>query len=103
MGSGTDPNVAWTFPEIVTATQTRLWVPSDQMGRLSQAGAAMMAALWTGSIASGSFTRLAQGLEAGRDRLHEWRISAARADTKMALRFALSWHPDLALDALMGK
>ena len=103
MGSGTDPNVAWTFPEIVTTAQALLRVLSDQMGRLSQAGAAMTAALWPGSVALGSFTRLARWLEAGSNHLHEWRISAARAGAEMALRFTLSWHPDLALDALMGQ
>ena len=103
MGSGTDLNVAWTFPKIMTAAQTRLWVLSDQMGRLSQAGAAMMAALWPGAVTLNSFTRLAWWLEAGPDRLHQWRGSAARAGAEMALRFAVSWHPDLALDALMGQ
>ena len=39
----------------------------------------------------------------GPDRLGEWRVSAARAGAEMALRFALSWHPDLQLDALMGQ
>ena len=45
VGSGTDPRVAWTFPEIVTAAEARLRVLSEQMGRLSEAGATMMAAL----------------------------------------------------------
>ena len=87
----------------MTAAQTCLRVLSDLMGPLSQAGAAMAAAPWSGSIASGSFTRLARWLEAGLDRLHEWRVAAACAGPKMALRFALSWHMDLALDALMGQ
>ena len=39
----------------------------------------------------------------GPDRLGEWRVSAARAGAEMALRFTLSWHPDLQLDALMGQ
>ena len=102
VGSGADPNVAWTFPEIVTTAQALLRVLSDQMGRLSQAGAAMTAALWPGSVAQSSFTRLARWLEAGSNHLHEWRISAARAGTEMALRFAVSCYPDLALDAFMG-
>ena len=103
VGSGTDPRVAWTFPEIVTAAEARLRVLSEQMGRLSEAGAAMTAALWPGAVAPTSFTRLARWLEAGPDRLHEWRVSAARAGAEMALRFAVSWYPDLALDALMGQ
>ena len=47
--------------------------------------------------------RLARWLEMGPDRLHEWRVSTTHASTEMALRFALSWHPDLQLDALMGQ
>ena len=39
----------------------------------------------------------------GPDRLSDWRVSAARAGAEMALRIALSWHPDLQLDALMGQ
>ena len=39
----------------------------------------------------------------GPDRLGEWHVSAARASAKMALQFALSWHPNLQLDALMGQ
>ena len=103
VGSGTDPRVAWTFPEIVTAAEARLRVLSEQMGRLSEAGAAMTAALWPGAVAPTSFTRLARWLEAGPDRLHDWRVSAARDGAEMALRFAMSWHPDLSLDALMGQ
>ena len=45
VGSGTDPRVAWTFPEIVAATEARLRVLSKQMGRLSGADTAMTAAL----------------------------------------------------------
>ena len=63
----------------------------------------MMAALWPDSVVPSSFTRLARWLEVGLDRLGEWRVSAARAGAEMALRFALSWHPDLQLDALMGQ
>ena len=103
MGSGTDPNVAWTFPEIVTAAEAHLHVLGDQMGWLSQAGKAMTVALWTGSVASNSFTRLERWLEVGPDWLHDWRISAARAGTEMALKFTMSWHPDLSLDTLMGQ
>ena len=73
------------------------------MGRLSQTGTAMTAALWPDSFEPSSFTRLARWLEAGPDCLDEWRVSAARAGTEMALKFTLSWHPDLQLDALMGQ
>ena len=45
--------------------------------------------------------RLAHWLEMGLD--HLGRVSAARAGADMALRFALSWHPDLQLGALMGQ
>ena len=95
--------MAWTFPEIVTAAEASLRVLSEQMGRLSEAGTPMTAALWPGSVAPNSFTRLARWLEAGPDSLHEWQVSAARAGAEMALRFVMSWHPDLALDALMGQ
>mgnify|MGYP006968181818 CR=1 FL=1 len=90
VGSGTDPQVAWTFPEIMTAAEARLRVLGDQMGRLSQAGTTMTAALWPGSVAPTSFMRLARWLEMGPDRLHEWCVSAARAGAEMAFRFALS-------------
>lgn len=73
------------------------------MGWLSEAYAAMMAVLWPGSVTPNSFTRVARLLEAGPDHLHEWRVSTARAGAEMALGFAMSWHPDLALDALMGQ
>ena len=63
----------------------------------------MTAALWPDSVQPSSFSRLARWLEMGPDRLGEWRVSAARAGAEMALRFALSWHPDLQLDALMGQ
>ena len=52
--------MAWTFLEIVTAAQARLRVLSEQMGRLSEAGATMTAALWPGAVAPTSFTRLAR-------------------------------------------
>ena len=45
VGSGTDPRVACTFPEILAAAEARLQVLSEQMGRLSEAGTAMTAAL----------------------------------------------------------
>ena len=32
VSSGTDPWVAWTFPEIVVATEARLRVLGEQMG-----------------------------------------------------------------------
>ena len=63
----------------------------------------MTAALWPDSVELSSFTRLARWMEMGPDWLHEWRVSTARAGAEMALRFALSWHPDLQLDALMGQ
>ena len=103
VGSGMDPRVAWTFPEIITTAEARLRVLGTQMERLSQAGTMMTATLWPDSIQPRSFTRLACWLEMGPDRLGEWRVSAARAGAKMALQFTLSWHPDLQLDALMGQ
>lgn len=63
--------MAWAFPEIVTAAEARLRIMGDQMGRLSQAGAMMTAALWPGSVAPSSFTRLAWWLGAGPNRLHD--------------------------------
>ena len=45
VGSGTDPQVAWTFPEIMPAPKARLRVLGEQMGRLSQAGTAMTTTL----------------------------------------------------------
>ena len=62
----------------------------------------MTAALWPDSVQPSCFSRLARWLEMGPDRLGEWRVCAARAGAEMALWFALSWHPDLQLDALMG-
>ena len=67
----TDPQVSLTFSEIVTAAKACLRVLGEQMGRLSEAGAAMTAALWPGSLAPNSFTRLARWLEAAPDRLHD--------------------------------
>ena len=58
VGSGTDPRVAWTFPEIMAAAEARLRVLSEQMGRLSEAGMAMTEALWPDSVAPNSFTWL---------------------------------------------
>lgn len=98
-----DPHAVWTFPEIMTAAEARLRVLGEQMGRLSQVGMAMTTTLWPGSVEPNSFTWLARWLEMGPDRLHEWCVSAARAGAEMALQFALSWHPDLQLDALMGQ
>ena len=63
----------------------------------------MTAALWPDSVQPSSFSRLARWLEMGPDWLAEWRVSATRAGAEMALRFALSRHPDLQLDALMGQ
>ena len=73
------------------------------MERLSRAATAMMEALWPDSVHPCSFSRLARWLEMCPDRLGEWRVSTARAGAEMALRFTLSWHPDLQLDALMGQ
>ena len=73
------------------------------MERLSQAGTTMTTVLWPYSVHPCSFSHLARWLEMGPDRLGEWRVSAARAGAEMALRFALSWHPDLQLDTLMGQ
>ena len=72
------------------------------MARLSEAGAGMMAALWPGAVMPNSFSQLARWLEAGLERLHARRVSAARAGAEMALRFVY-WYPDLALDRLMGQ
>ena len=74
----------------MTAAKAHLRILGDQMGRLSQAGLTMTVALWPGSVAPNSFTRLARWLEAGPDRLHDWRVSAARAGAEMALRFGMS-------------
>ena len=87
--------MAWTFPEIIAAAEARLRVLGTQMERLSRAGTAMRMALWPSAAVPSSFTRLARWLEAGPDRLGEWRVSAACAGAEMALRFALSGHPDL--------
>ena len=35
VGSGMDLRVAWTFPEIIAAVETRLQVLGTQLGRLS--------------------------------------------------------------------
>ena len=35
VGSGTDPQAAWTFPEIIAAAEARLRVLGAQMERLS--------------------------------------------------------------------
>ena len=35
VGSGINPRVAWTFPEIMTATEARLRVLGKQIGQLS--------------------------------------------------------------------
>ena len=77
--------MAWTFPEIIAAAEARLQVLGTQLGRLSQAGTAMTAALWPDSIEPSSFTCLARWLDMGPDRLHEWHVSVARADAEMAL------------------
>ena len=95
VGSRTDPRVAWTFLEIIATAEARLQALGTQLGRLSQAGIAMTAALWPDSVQPSSFSRLARWLGMGPDRLGEWRVSTARAGAEMALRFALSWHPDL--------
>jgi len=95
--------VAWTFPEIIATAEARLQALGTQLEWMSQAGTVMTAALWPDSLQPRSFSRLARWLEMGPDRLSEWRVSAARADGEMALWFALSWHPDLQLDALMGQ
>ena len=95
--------MAWNFPEIIAAAEAHLQVLGTQLGRLSQAGIAMTAALWPDSVQPSTLLRLARWLEMGPDRLGEWRVSAARAGAEMALRFTLSWHPDLQLDALMGQ
>ena len=74
VGSGTDPLTAWTFPEIIAATEARLRVLGTQMERLSQAGTAMTAALWPDSVHPCSFSRLARWLEMGPDRPSDWRV-----------------------------
>ena len=102
-GSGTDLQMAWTFPEIIAAAEARLRVLGTQMERLSRAGTAMTAALWPDSVHPRSFLYQAHWLEMGPDRLSDWRVSAARAGAEMALRIALSWHLNLQLDALMGQ
>ena len=71
VGSGIDPRVAWTILEIMAAAEAHLRVLSKQMARVSKTGAAMTAALWPGSLAPNSFTRLARWLEAAPDRLHD--------------------------------
>ena len=103
VGSGTDPRTAWTLTEIIAVAEARLRVLGTQMERLSQDGTAMTMALWPGAVVLSSFTRLARWLETGPDQLGGWRVSAARAVAEMVLWFALSWHPDLQLDALMGQ
>ena len=95
--------MTWTFPEIIAVTEAHLRVLGTQTERLSWASTAMTTALWPDSVHPCSFSRLTRWLEMGPDRLGEWRVSAARAGAEMALRFALSWHPDLQLDALMGQ
>ena len=60
VGSGTDPRVAWTFPEIIAAVEARLRVLGTQMEWLSQAGTTMTAALWPDSVHPCSFSRLAR-------------------------------------------
>ena len=87
--------MAWTFPEIIATTEARLQVLGTQLGRLCQVGTAMTTALWPDSVQPSSFSRLAHWLDVGPDRLGEWRVSATRAGAEMALRFTLSWHPDL--------
>ena len=45
VGSRTDTQVAWTFPEIMATAEARLRILGEYMARLSQAGARMTAAL----------------------------------------------------------
>ena len=95
--------MAWTFPEIIAAAEAHLRVLGTQMEWLSWAGTVMTAALWPDSVQPSSFLRPARWLEMGPVWLGEWHVSTARAGAEMALWFALSWHPDLQLDALMGQ
>lgn len=71
-----------------------------QMARLFKAGLGMTAALWPEVVVPNSVTRLARGLEAGVARLHAWRISLACTGADLALRFVMSWYPDISLDLL---
>ena len=73
-----------------------------QVVRVSSAGVGLTAALWPGGVAPNSFTCMARWLEAEPERLHAWRVSAARAGADMVLRFVMSWYPDLALDQLVA-
>jgi hypothetical protein len=102
-GAGLDPHATWTFPEIIHAAEAPLQVMGEHMKRVSEAGVGMTAALWPGAVTPDSFTRLARWLEAGPARLHAWRVSAARAGADLALRFIMSWYPELALDRLAAQ
>ena len=101
-GDRLDLNVAWSFSEIKHAAEALLRALDKPTTRLSEAGLRMAVALWL-AIAPNSFTRLAHWLVARQARLHAWRVSAAHAGAKMALRFVMPWYPDLALDRLMGQ
>lgn len=102
-GVAVDPDVAWSFLELMLVVGAHLKALDKQMARLCAARLGMTATLWPEAVAPNSVTRLARWLEAGVARLHAWRVSVARAGANLALWFAMSLYPALDLNQLAAQ
>lgn len=90
LGPEADLRAAWTHSEILRAAEACLDAVRAHIGRLFNAGLAMVHALWPNAVVPNSVTWLARWLEYGLDRFAGWRASAARAGAEMAVWFAVS-------------
>jgi hypothetical protein len=74
----------------ITMLGYELWLVAEELYRL----------LWPTETLPGELTNLVKWLNTAPDRLLDWRESAARAGTDMALSFVLSWYEEVSLDRL---
>jgi hypothetical protein len=95
-----DPKAELTSGELVALAKGRLH-PVAKLGRdLHEAIVSIFETLWPGRVVPGEIQVLLQWIPLAPNRLDIWKESAARAGTKQALEFVLSWYPGVNLDQL---
>ena len=91
------------FNEHIVAISARLH-PMFQLGRsLVTTGRAINRELWPELSVDVPPTVLCNQLAAAPSRVHEWHRSAARAGSRRALEFVVSWYPGVSMEVLAAE
>jgi hypothetical protein len=95
-----DPTAKFTSGELMALVEGRLHPVAELQGKLHQAVASMLKALWPGRAVPDNIQTLLKWIPLVSNRVDVWKEPAARAGAAQALEFMLSWYSGVSLDQL---